>query len=115
METKEYSKVRLENINQGAAQELFDEELRKVVRNINDLNVDAEFPREITLKFRIKPTKDRSAAVTTVSVATRLAPLTKHEGSILLSFRENSPEAYVSNMKQLELDFKAAAANDKTD
>lgn len=101
----EYSKVKLENINNGAAQELFEEEMRKVVRNINDLNVDAEFPREITMKFRIKPTKDRSAAVTTVSVATRLAPLSKHEGSILLGFRDNNHEAFVSNFKQLEMDF----------
>lgn len=113
MEKNEYSKVRLENINNGAAQELFDEELRKVVRNINDLNVDAEFPREITMKFKIKPTKDRSGAVTTVSVATRLAPLTKHEGTILLAFRENNHEAFVSNMRQLELDFNNKKSEDK--
>lgn len=101
----EYQKVRLESINNGAAQELFEEEFKKVLTNINDISVEADAVREIKLVFKIKPSKDRQTAITTVEAHSKLATVMPHSSSIYLSFRDNKPEAFVSNMKQTSFDF----------
>lgn len=48
-------KVDLGTINNGAALELFQEEFKKVLANINDISVDAKGAREIKLVFKIAP------------------------------------------------------------
>lgn len=102
----EYKEVRLETINNGAAQELFEEEFKKVLTNINDISVEPDAVREIRLTFRFKPSKDRMAAVTTVEASTKLAQVLPHEASIFLSFNENKPKAFVNNIRQTTMDFE---------
>ena len=66
-------RLSLANLNHGAAIELFDFELQKVLDNIMDPNAKAEAIREITLKVKIKPNKDRSFGPVTIEPSCKLA------------------------------------------
>jgi len=98
----EHTKVNLLTINGGAAAELFAEEFKKVMCNINDVSVESDAAREITIKFKIKPSKDRQSATTTVTCSSKVISTSEHESAIFLSPKG---EAYVANYKQIGLDF----------
>jgi len=104
----DYEEVRIETINNGAAKELFEEEFKKVLANINDISVESDAVRSITLVFTIKPSKDRMAAVTTVEARTKLASVLPHGSSIFLSFNKNVAKAFVNNIKQTTMNFEAS-------
>lgn len=97
----DYKNVDLNTINNGAALELFQEELKRVMDNINDVSIQSDAAREITLKFKIKPNKDRSSAVTTIKSSSRIIS-NEHESSIFIS-RDN---CYVTDPKQEVFPFK---------
>lgn len=65
--------VTLETLAGGAAAELWDAELRKVLENIVDENTDPEAKRELTLKVLFVPTADREGMKTLVKVESKLA------------------------------------------
>jgi len=65
--------VTLETLAGGAAAELWDAELRKVLENIRDENTDPDEKRELTLKVTIAPTPDREGLNTSVKVTSKLA------------------------------------------
>lgn len=101
----EIKPVELATINNGAASELFQEELKKVLGNINDISVDAEAMREIKLVFKIKPSGDRTSSTVTIEASSKLAAVAKHSGSMFLSTKLNKIEAFVTNPHQQHLDF----------
>ena len=105
---EQYKEVSLESINNGAALELFQEELKRVMGNINDVSISSDAPREIRLVFKIKPSKDRSSALTTIQASSKLVS-TEHQSSIFIS-RQN---CYVTNPKQEIFDFKKQQENEK--
>lgn len=98
----EHKIVSLTTINNGAALELFEEELKKVLANMNDVSVESDATREITLKFKFKPSNDGSMAVTTVQAISKMAPIKPHGGSIFVTGRN----AYVNNPNQINFDFE---------
>jgi len=55
-------KLNLQAVQKGAVMELFDEELRKVLANIEDENTVPNKERTITIKMSIKPDKTRKVA-----------------------------------------------------
>jgi hypothetical protein len=65
--------VDLTKINQGAAVEMFSEELKKVLANIDDANTDPKEKREITLKFTFLPDVDRKQAQVAIDAKSKLA------------------------------------------
>ncbi len=71
------------------------------MRNINDISVDSDSVREIRLVFKIKPSKDRSSATTTIQSSSKLAVISEHQSSIFIS----KSKAYVTNPHQEEFDF----------
>ena len=105
----EIKKVELSTINNGAAVELFQEEMDKVLKNINDISVDADAVREIKLVFKIKPTHDRLSAAVIIEAQSKLASVQKHSGSMFLSNKKNGIEAFVSNPNQETIDFTKQA------
>lgn len=66
--------VGLATLKGGAALELFDEEFRKVIENITDINTKPDAVREVTLKVKIKPSDDRALGSVEIIVASKLAP-----------------------------------------
>lgn len=101
-----FKELTLENLNGGAVKELFEEELKKVLVNINDINVEADFAREILIKVKIKPSKDRRAAITSVQAMSKLAPVCANQGSMFLAFNGNKPIAYANDYRQTEINFQ---------
>jgi len=64
----------LETLGQGAAVELFNEELAKILDNVLDPNTQPTAPRSVTLTFAITPDEDRAFGAGKIDVRTRLAP-----------------------------------------
>lgn len=68
--------INLENIGAGAASELFDDELMKVITNILDPNTEARTCREINIKLKIKPDVEcRERCDMETIVSSKLAPV----------------------------------------
>ncbi len=72
MYTKEET-LNLANLGDGAAVELFEAELNKVLKNIMDPNTDAKQSRSITMKVTFKPDENRDLATVDLSVGSRLS------------------------------------------
>jgi len=70
--------VSLENLGEGAAKELFDLELSKVLDNIQDENTKANTIRTVTLTLKIKPEDDRSFGQVQIAAISKLAPVNPH-------------------------------------
>jgi hypothetical protein len=77
--------VNIGNINEGAAIDAFDLELRKVLENIADLSTVATADRAITLKVTFKPESDRCKVHTEFSISTKLAGIEKHVSKIFVA------------------------------
>jgi len=91
-----YKAATLETIGGGAALDLFQEEFRRVLGNINDLSVPAETERSITLKFTIKPTKDRGTAAILISATSKMAAIEPHGSHIFIGHEGNQLRAYAA-------------------
>ncbi len=91
--------VTLATLANGAAMELFDSELTKVVENILDPNTEPDMVRKVTLEVKIKPDGSRRNAAVYVQVSSKTGPFKgagtmfyfgKHQGK---SFAvENNPD-----------------------
>lgn len=99
----EYKEVSLLTLNKGAAVELFQEALGKVIANINDLNVPADQDRQIKLTVTFCPNKDRQTITTYVEVSTKLPAVREHQDTMFLAFHGNSQKALVHDVNQPEL------------
>lgn len=111
----EKEEVTLSNLCGGAVEEVFQREWAQVLANIGDLNVPAEAKREVTLKFTLKPFKDRSGAQVSFACKSKTLPVEAVEGTVFLQRRGLVMVAVPHDPKQIRLfDPKAAAANDKT-
>lgn len=71
MAATEYETMSLSNIGGGGAVEKFDDELKKVIENILDLNT-GDGARSITLKCVIKPDRNRDVCQVGVTVTSKL-------------------------------------------
>lgn len=100
----QYEELKLENLNNGAVNDLFNQELDRVLRNIHDLNVPANSMREIHIVVKIKPTEDRQSAMTMLQVYSVLPKNAAHGSHVALSFRDNKARALVSNERQMTMD-----------
>lgn len=85
--------VSLENIRGGAAIEMFDHELQRVVENIADLNTDAEATRKVVLTVTIKPNATRDDAVYLIGAEAKLAPPRAVPGHMYIGKRHGKPVA----------------------
>lgn len=65
--------VSLDNLGHGAAVELFDVELQRVLENIQDENTKPTAVRTVTLTLKIKPEEDRSFAKVEMNATSKLA------------------------------------------
>src|SRR5438105_1285422 len=95
--------VSLETLGQGAAVELFDEELQKALANILDPNTKPTTTRAVTLTFTIKPDEDRSYGNCVIDVKSKLAPakgvglpihIGQHAGVAVATERDNRQLAF---------------------
>jgi len=112
MEEKE--EVTLSNLCGGSIEEVFQREWGEVLRNIGDVNTQAEAKRKVTIELTLKPFKDRSGAQVTFSCKSKTIPVNAVEGTVFLQRRGTSMVAVPHDPKQIRMfDQKSAAAADK--
>ncbi len=67
--------VSLDTLGQGAAVEMFNEELKKVLENILDVNTKATTTRAVTLTVTIKPDENRNYSNAVIEAKSKVAPV----------------------------------------
>jgi hypothetical protein len=95
--------VSLENLGSGAATELFNLELQRVLENISDENTKPTAMREVTLKVKIKPGEDRDYGDVEISCAAKLAPVRPFPTNIFIGRHLGKTVATEHNPKQARL------------
>ena len=118
---QEYKEINLENLANGAAEELFQRELKEVVKNITDPNTDPKEVRKIVLTIAIQPDEKREMAAMNIKCSAKLAGI-KPAGTIMYIAKQGDlAKAFQHNFKQTSfldkddnvVDFKQEAGNDK--
>lgn len=72
----------LDNLNGGAAIEMFEAEMQRVLANIADFNTEPRAKREIVLTVKITPSDDRRMGSVEITAASKLAPQRGVESAI---------------------------------
>jgi hypothetical protein len=75
-------KIELSHIQRGVVGELFEEEFRKVLSNIEDENTEAKAERSVTIKIAIKPDKTRRTGEVKVHAYSTLAKVKPAESFV---------------------------------
>lgn len=103
METKEMelTTVELGSLARGAVIERFDEAMKRVLENIVDPDMVANSVREINMKIRFAPSKDRRSAAIDIAVEPKLAKKNTVGTLIHIGKRGNQVEAFENNPDQL--------------
>ena len=112
---QELETLQLPTLAGGAANELFEDELAKVLENIVDPNTDAEAVRTINLRLKIKPAMDRDSASIAFEANSKLAPTLGVGTNMFIGKRRGGLVAVEHNPKQLQLELDAANAPAKFD
>lgn len=96
-------KVTLDNLGFGAAAEMFQAELEKVIFNIADPNTKPDVKRGITLKLSVKPSKDRSMCAVEIHCDSKLAAVQPFETTMFVGIEHGVAVAseYMSPQQQL--------------
>lgn len=100
----EESYVSLDTIGQGAAIELFNDELARVLKNILDLNTKPTVTRRITLTVDIKPDEDRSFGTVQIHTQSKLAPSRGVGTAVYIGLKAGEPVATERDNRQLTFD-----------
>ncbi len=97
--------VTLDNLAGGGARELFDTELLRVLKNIEDVNTVAGEKRKITLEVIITPNEERDMGIVKVQCTSKLAGPTAVKAVFFLG-RDNrhNPVAIERDPAQLTFD-----------
>ena len=109
--------VTLSNIAQGAAVEIFDHELNKVLENIKDPNADPKKKRKITLCVEFAPYADRSGSEVSIAVKSNLVSVSGVKSNIFVGVDQGEYKAYSHDIRQQELfaEREAAQAAEKAE
>lgn len=96
-------KLTLGLLGGGAAEELFQHELKKVVENMADPNTDAEAKRSITIQVTFEPMgADRDVAAQTLKVTSKLAGIKPAVTTTYLVEKNGVPMAIGKDIRQVD-------------
>jgi hypothetical protein len=102
--------INLGNLCGGAALEVFEDAVAKIMANIADINTDPTQKREIVLKFSFKPSESREVGEAMVKCETKLASIKAAKGNFFLAKRGGQVKGYAQNPRQEALFATEAAA-----
>jgi hypothetical protein len=103
MSSSNLKEMSLATVHGGAAIERFDDELKRVLQNIADINTGTG-GRTVTLKIKLKPDRDRTFCAVSVAVTSTMAPAEAFETQIFLGRKDGDCVAFEHNPQQLPLD-----------
>lgn len=102
----------LANLGGGAAVELFDREWKKLERNVQDPNTQADAVRTVTLTVKIKPSKDREFGPVEIFAASKLVAPIGFQTTVFMEVDRNGEIVSVEhNPAQTRLDFDSRPEN----
>jgi len=97
-------RLNLTNFQHGAVVEMFEEEVAKLIDNVNDINTAPDKTRAITIKISIKPDKQRQVGTVKTEIKSVLAPVLPNESILFFGKDENGREAiFEDDFRQEEL------------
>lgn len=106
-EESRYQDTTIDTIAEGAVPEVFQEHLKRVLGNIDDINTPAKAKRQITIEVIFAPDASRTAVEVAVNVKSKLAGTHKAEGTIFITRdAKGALRALDQNVNQASL-FKA--------
>jgi hypothetical protein len=95
--------VTLDSIGSGALQQLFDEELARVLANIADPNTDTKTKRTITIAVSFKPNRDRDVADVELKCGSKLAGIMTVETQLFMGRHQGQLIAVENDPRQSDL------------
>lgn len=104
-DANDFPLLTLDTVGNGAARELFANELAKVLENIDDPNCEAESKRRITLTFEFRPSADRRDVSIDIQAEAKLVPFNGHSSKAFVGRVGGKMVAKAFNHEQLPLGF----------
>ncbi len=98
--------------NLAGAEELFNQELEKVLADILDPNKKADAVRSVTLTYTIKPNEERDTAATEIKASSKLAARTAHKSRLYVGHDGKKAVAAQDDPRQRNLDFSKPEAEE---
>lgn len=110
----DFQELNLANLGGGVAVEKFQDELHRVVENIQDPNTEATAKRRITLTVTFKPHKERGHGKVELSCESKLAPSLAYETQAFMGIdrRTGAVVACENNPRQMEMEFQQESQGD---
>lgn len=105
----DHEQVTLATLRGGAAVEMFDAELQRVLDNIMDPNTTL-VARNVTIKVTIKPDNDRGVGNVAIEVGSKLASPIPVSSRFYLGKDRGKAVAFEYNPEQLKLDMETRNA-----
>ena len=101
-----YEEITLSNMSKGSAEELFQYEMREVIRNIRNPNTSDGASRKITIELDISPDVDGDGATVKINCKSKLASVSgsKCQNSFEKNkaFQKTEPESMFDNVEPIE-------------
>jgi hypothetical protein len=101
--SKKPDEVSLATLRSGAAVEMFDAALAKVLRNIADVNTPATAERAVTLTVKFHPGEERDEASYSVHVVPKLAADKPATGNMFVGRRGTRVVAVANDPRQPDM------------
>ena len=98
------SRIDLEMLAGGAFHEKVNEALAQVAENIQNPNTDASAKREISIKIKFAPSKNRQVVGTNIQVTTKLAATEAIETEMIMGMNARTGEIEISEYGQVTMD-----------
>jgi hypothetical protein len=98
--------ITLNDVNNGAVTDLFEDEFKKLLNNLADEDTSWKTQREISIKLKVKlNSEERNSAVSMIEVVSKLAPPKPNEEIIHLDFDGRNVTAHsMDHGKQMNLE-----------
>ena len=112
MSSEKIEKLSLATLRRGAAIELVDDALERILENINDPNTDAEEMRRVTLTLKLKPDRKREMLSIDVSISSKLAQPVAFSGTAYLIHTRDGLRAVENDPRQPGLFEESEADSD---
>lgn len=95
--------VTLDTLGNGALAELFDVELERLLRNIEDVNTRATATRKICIELSFQPNEDRDVVETFVKCVAKLEPIKRFKTQVYMGRRDGRLVAVEHDTRQRDL------------
>lgn len=96
----EVARLSVATLRRGAAIELVDDAIERVLENINDPNTEADEVRRVTLVLKLRPDRKRETMGVDVSVVTKLAQPTAFSSTAFLIHARDGIRAVENDPRQ---------------